>query len=99
MEANEYRRETRVAELTDKIIIVGITEDGKIFRPSDWAERMCGNLSTFRNQRVLYSPLLQPYTYEDASAVLIDLKLKEKNPDLFKYILEFAHKNRLKMVK
>ena len=28
-------------------IIVGLTTEGKKFRPSDWAERLCGVLSAF----------------------------------------------------
>ena len=32
-----------------KIIIEGVTTEGKKFRPSDWAERMSGSLSTFKN--------------------------------------------------
>ena len=44
-----------------KLIIEGIDSDsGKKFRPGDWAERMSGSLSTFRNRRIIYSPLLKP---------------------------------------
>ena len=31
----------------DEIVIYGATADGKPFRPSDWAERLCGLLSSF----------------------------------------------------
>lgn len=81
----------------NKIIIEGVTQEGEKFRPSDWAERMSGSLSTFRNHRILYSPLLQP-TYKDGNkCVLLDPALKESNPELYNSILNFAKKNKLKI--
>jgi hypothetical protein len=35
----------------NKLIIEGITEDGKTFRPSDWIERLCGSVSSFGADR------------------------------------------------
>lgn len=80
-----------------KIIIEGITESGETFRPSDWAERMSGGLSTFRKRRIHYSPLLQPSTREGHKCVMLDPELKETNPALYNSILEFARDNKLKI--
>ncbi len=80
-----------------KIIIEGITESGETFRPSDWAERMSGNLSTFERRRIKYSPLLQPSTKDGHRCVLLDPKLKESNPELYQSILDFANTNHLKI--
>lgn len=80
-----------------KIIIEGITESGETFRPSDWAERMSGNLSTFKRRRIKYSPLLQPATKDGHKCVLLDPKLKESNPELYQSILDFANTNHLKI--
>lgn len=80
-----------------KIIIEGVTEDGKQFRPSDWAERMSGNLSTFRNHRIYYSPLLKPLVQNEIKCVMLDKSLKDTNPTLYEHILEFARKNKLKI--
>lgn len=82
---------------TKKIIIEGVTESGETFRPSDWAERMSGQLSTLRKRHIQYSPLLQPSTKDGRRCVLLDPKLKESNPELYQSILEFAHKNHLKI--
>lgn len=80
-----------------KIIIEGITQDGKVFRPRDWVERVCGTLSTFKNHRIYYSALLKP-SYKDGNrCVVIDPELKERNPALFHQIVEFAIVNNLKM--
>lgn len=80
-----------------KIIIEGVTTSGEDFRPSDWAERMSGRLSTFRNRRIYYSPLLQPMMKDGHQCVILDPKLKESNPELYQSILEFANKNQLKI--
>ena len=83
--------------LENKILIEGITPNGQPFRPSDWAERMSGNLSTFKKQRIHYSPLLYPTRQADCSCLLIDLSLEETNPELFKQIMDFAHINQLRV--
>src|SRR5262249_30287299 len=44
-----------------EIVIQGVTESGQPFRPSDWAERLCGMMSVFGEDRCLsYSPYLKP---------------------------------------
>lgn len=83
-----------------KIVIEGITEKGQHFRPSDWAERMSGSLATFRNQRIHYSPMLQPSVSADGyKCVLLDPALKTSNPALYQSILHFAKNNNLKICK
>lgn len=84
-------------ESDSKIVIEGITEDGQQFRPSDWAERVSGSLSTFRNHRIYYSPLLKPSIQNENKCVILDKSLKISNPELYEHILEFARKNKLKI--
>lgn len=80
-----------------KIIIEGVTESGEAFRPSDWADRMSGSLSTFHKHRIHYSPMLQPSMKDGNKCVVIDPKLKETNPELYASIMEFAKTNQLKI--
>jgi hypothetical protein len=81
-----------------KIVIEGITPQGKPFRPSDWAERMSGNLASFKNSRIYYSPLLQPSVHtEGYKCILLDPKLKESSPQVYQAILDFAKANNLKI--
>lgn len=80
-----------------KIVIEGVTDSGETFRPSDWAERMSGQLSTFKKRRIHYSPLLQPSVKDGRKCVLLDPKLKESNPALYQSVLEFAQRNKLKI--
>lgn len=81
--------------LENKILIKGMTPNGQPFRPSDWAERMAGNLSTFKKQRIHYSPLLYPTREQECGCLLVDLSLEETHPELFKQIMDFARLNQL----
>jgi len=82
-----------------KIIIEGITENGKKFRPSDWAERMSGALSTFgRDQRIQYSPMLQPMTLNGIKCISVDPMLKDQHPEMYNYIMHWVDTNRLKVI-
>ena len=80
-----------------KLIIQGVTAEGKIFRPSDWAERVSGRLATFKNQRMMYSPLLHPGIQDGIRCVIVAKSLKHSNPDLYEHMLEFARVNHLKI--
>lgn len=81
-----------------KIVIEGVTSQGKTFRPSDWAERMSGTMATFKNSRIHYSPLLQPsVNHEGYKCVVLDPKLKESSPEVYQSILDFAKDNNLKI--
>ena len=96
---NNKKEEKKPTETTEarRIIIQGVTRSGKKFRPSDWAERMSGKLSTFRKHRLYYSPLLHPGIHEGNKCVLLDEKLKETNPKLYESILNFAKENNLRI--
>jgi len=82
----------------DKLIIEGInSKTGEKFRPGDWAERMSGALSTFRNRRIIYSPNLRPAVNKSGNkCMIVDDQLKKTNPILYNEIIEFAEKNNLK---
>ena len=79
------------------IVIEGITSDGRKFRPSNWAQRMSGALSTFQNQRIHYSPLLRPSSRNGFPCLILHADLKEKHPELYADILSFAEQNKLKI--
>ena len=86
------------ADTPNKIVIEGITLEGKEFRPSDWAERMCGNLAEFKRQRIHYDDRLVPIVNDNGNkCVLLDPELKQSNPELYLSILEFAQTNKLRI--
>ncbi|WP_434777448.1 PhzF family phenazine biosynthesis isomerase [Neisseria sp. Ec49-e6-T10] len=83
----------------DEIVIQGINADGKRFRPSDWAERLAGVLSSFgEDHRLAYHRCVHPLIVDGARSVLVDKALKEQNPAVFKFILDFAKDNDLRVV-
>lgn len=79
-----------------KIIIEGMTQSGRKFRPSDWAERMSGALSTFgRDQRIRYSPMMQPLIVDGIKCIALDPKMQDQFPEMYSYIMGWADNNDL----
>jgi len=86
-------------DFTGIIIIQGITEDGRKFRPSDWAERMSGMMSSFGDDhRIHYSPKLRPISHEGAKCIALDTSLKESHPAIYRQIMDFAERNGLTII-
>lgn len=80
-------------------VIVGLTSDGKKFRPSDWAERLCGVMSAFGSKkRMRYSPYVGPGDYNGEKAVFVDGRLHEVEPMAYRFMLHFAQDNDLQVI-
>lgn len=80
-----------------EIVIQGVTESGLQFRPSDWAERLCGMMSVFgEDSRLSYSPYLKPIMAGGIRCVVVDLRLEQLDPAAFSFLLSFARDNELK---
>lgn len=85
-------------EGSPEIVIQGVTESDQPFRPSDWAERLCGMMSVFGQDRHLsYSPYLKPIMTGGIRCVVVDLRLEGLDPDAFRFLLGFARDNELKL--
>lgn len=81
-----------------EIVIQGVTESGQRFRPSDWAERLCRMMSVFGTDRDLnYSPYLKPVIAAGMRCVVVDTKLESADPEAFRFLLDFAKDNALKL--
>jgi hypothetical protein len=92
--ANIYRKD--VAQ--SNFIIIGVTLGGQPFRPSDWAERICGVMSAFGTERrMAYSPYVQPGTYEGYKSVFVNADLYTTEPMAYKFLVNFAKDNQLKV--
>lgn len=87
-----------MTETHNMIVIEGVTEDGRTFRPSDWIERISGSLSTFgMDRRIRYSHYLQPQIIEGKKCLVLDPELKGVNPSAFSFLVDFAKGNKLKI--
>ena len=81
-----------------EIVIVGTTAAGHAFRPSDWAERLCGMMSVFGEDRHLsYSPYLKPVLIGGVRCVVVDRDLERLDPAAYRFLLDFARDNDLTM--
>lgn len=79
-----------------RIVIEGVTLQGRAFRPSDWAERLCGIMSTFGgDHQMRYSPHVRPVRLDGVTCVLVEPKLKEIEPRAYRFLLDFAADNEL----
>ncbi len=86
-----------------EFFIHGVTSDGKQFRPSDWAERLCGAMSCFRpeggrNAHLQYSPYVRPILLEGVRSVVINEALREIEPLAFHFVMSFAKDNDLQII-
>lgn len=88
-----------------EFFIQGITHDGRQFRPSDWAERLCGVLSHFRphgargrHAHLQYSPYVRPTLLDGIKSVVVNEELREVEPLAYHFVLNFAKDNNLQVV-
>ena len=80
-------------------VIIGVTSDGRKFRPSDWAERLCGVLSAVgAEKKMAYSPYVTPGHSEGDKAVFVDRKLYTLEPMAYRFVVNFAQDNDLKLI-
>ena len=81
-----------------EIVIQGVTAAGEKFRPSDWAERLCGMMSVFGEDRQLsYSPYLKPVIITGTTCVVVDQRLEGLDTAAYKFLMSFARDNELLM--
>jgi len=93
-----------VSSSAKEIFIQGLTLEGKTFRPSDWADRLCGVMSQFRpggpqpGSHLTYSPWCVPTLIGDVKCVVVNSELREAEPMAWDFALNFAKDNRLQVV-
>lgn len=81
------------------VIIQGVTRSGRAFRPSDWAERLCGVLSTFGgDQQMRYSPHVRPILMDGVRCVFVRTQLRAIEPRAYRFLLDFANDNELVVI-
>ncbi|CAN5449054.1 DUF3579 domain-containing protein [soil metagenome] len=83
-------------------VIEGVTADGRQFRPSDWSERLCGVLSSFRPTagrgayaHLGYSPYARPASIGAVKCVIVDERLREIEAMAWDFVQSFARENGL----
>jgi hypothetical protein len=85
--------------------IKGLTKEGRTFRPSDWAERLAGAMSSFRPGGTAggiaafigYSPYCEPQVVDGVKCVLVNEALREIEPMAWDFVMNFARDNGLQV--
>ena len=92
-----------VSNSAKEVFIQGITRDGKTFRPSDWADRLCGVMSQFRpggpqpGSHLNYSPWCVPTVINGVKCVVVNAELRDAEPMAWDFAINFAKDNDLQM--
>ncbi|PUE53362.1 DUF3579 domain-containing protein [Limnohabitans parvus] len=92
-----------VSNSAKEVFILGLTQDGKTFRPSDWAERLAGVMSQFRpggaipGSHLSYSPWCIPTTMGNAKCVVVHHDLRDYDVMAWDFVMNFARDNQLQV--
>ncbi|HUD34677.1 MAG TPA: DUF3579 domain-containing protein, partial [Variovorax sp.] len=76
-----------------EVFIQGITSDGRTFRPSDWAGRLAGVMSSFRpggatpGSHLSYSPWCVPTNINGVKCVVVHVDLREYNVMAWDFVI------------
>ena len=87
-----------------EVIILGVTTSGQTFRPSDWAERLAGVMSSFRpggaqpGDHLSYSPWCVPNTMDGKKCVIVHTDMRDANVMAWDFVMGFAKDNQLKLI-
>ena len=94
-----------------ELLIKGIRYDGSTFRPSDWAERLCGVAALLDSDatapiRAHYaarpgfhcSSHMRPAIICGVICVIVDLRLRDLEKRAWDFVTGFAHDNNLIML-
>jgi len=86
-------------ERPKNLIIEGITQAGRAFRPSDWAERLCGVMSVFgADEQLRYSQHVRPAMMDGVRCVVLEGELAAVEPRAYRFMLDFAKDNELNVI-
>ena len=85
-------------EFIGEVVIRGVNSKGRVFRPSDWAERLASVVSVFgKDNRLNYCPSVQPISRDGVRCVIISRSLEKSDPQVFRFLMEFASDNDLEV--
>ena len=86
-----------------ELYILGINQQGKTFRPSDWAERLAGVMSPFRpggpqpGSHLGYSPWCVPTSIGSVKCVIVNRDLRDHDVMAWDFCINFAKDNELQV--
>jgi hypothetical protein len=93
-----------VSSTSKQVFIQGITQNGRTFRPSDWAERLAGVMSSFRpggakpGSHLGYSPWCVPTMVGAVKCIIVHHDMRDAEPMAWDFCMNFARDNDLQVV-
>ena len=99
-----FSAQAMVNPLPHEIFILGVTPSGQTFRPSDWAERLAGVMSSFRpggaapGDHLSYSPWCVPNTVEGIKCVIVHIDMRQDHVMAWDFVMGFAKDNNLQVI-
>ena len=91
-------------ENSGEFFILGLTTNGRQFRPSDWAERLCGVMACYcpgsggPNAHLKFSPYVYPTEVNGTKAVVVNRALQQIEPLAYHFVVSFAKDNDMQVV-
>ena len=83
----------------ERVIIKGVTNAGRRFRPSDWAQRLATAVShTGPGRRIVYHPKVRVADVDGVPSVVVERSLADEDPRLYGFLMGFARDNDLETV-
>ena len=82
-----------LSEVTE-FVIQGITVEGEVFQPLDWAERLCDKLPKVGADGA-YPSYVRPMIIEGIKSLVVRASLQKDNIQAFDLIKQFIANNRL----
>ncbi len=86
-------------ENDEKVVIRGVTTDGRKLRPSDWIERISSTLASFgTDHRLQYSKAVAPCMIDGEKCLVVARNLRDVNPQAYDFVMDFARSNQLSIL-
>ena len=80
------------------LVIEGVMEDGRKFRPSDWVERLSTVLASFGpDHRLRYAKGVRPCYINGQKCLIVNKSLEQEDPAAYAYVRGFAAANGLRI--
>jgi hypothetical protein len=85
----------------NQVYILGLTQEGRTFRPSDWTERLAGVMSQFRpggpqpGSHLGYSEWCVPTVIDGIKCIIVHRDLRSAEPMAWDFVMNFGRDNKL----
>ena len=79
-----------------ELVVQGMTMDGQVFQPEDWAEQLCATIANAgKGRNVPYANYLHAEVVGGIRSLVVRSVLKEVDPIAFDTIKQFVARNHL----